>query len=446
MTTYDAIIVGAGVSGLAAACRLLEAGRRVLVLEGRDRIGGRAFTDTTTFRHPFDQGCHWLHSPEENPFTSIAEEHRFVVAPEAAFNGICVDGARLRPDEERSVLEFRDRTFAAIRRAGDAGDGGAGDGAGGRGGADRPVSEFIDWDHPAASHAAHFFTAKMGVEARQASTRDFANYRWIGEDRPVRDGLGALVHRHFASVPVTLGARVRRLDTSGASLRVESDAGTAEAAQVLVTVSTGVLRVGTIAFTPRLPDWKLRAIDSLPMARAIKVGVEFSRDVFGVAGPAVITVMRAPSGDPAHRADGSRDAVDVEIWPAGWNGATCYLDGDLARYLEEAGGRAVEEFALDMLAGIFGTSIRAALVTAARTGWNQDDFTHGTYSAPLPGHADARSALGRPLDDRVHFAGEAVSIPWSGDLHGAYQSGLDAAEAMLRLSGQSPMRLTDRPR
>ena len=201
----------------------------------------------------------------------------------------------------------------------------------------------------------------------------------------MRDGLGALVHRHFASVPVTLRARVRRIDMSGGHLRVESDAGTAEPTRVLVTVSSGVLRAGAIAFTPRLPDWKQRA----------------------------------------------REAMDVEIWPAGWNGATCYLDGDLAWHLEEAGGRAVEEFALDMLAGIFGTSIRAALVTAARTSWNQDDFTHGTYSAPLPGHADARAALGRAIDDRLHFAGEAVSIPWSGDLHGAYRSGLDAAAAML---------------
>ena len=125
--------------------------------------------------------------------------------------------------------------------------------------------------------------------------------------------------------------------------------------------------------------------------------------------------------------------MDVEIWPAGWNGVTCYLDGDLAGRLENAGGRAVEQFALDALAGIFGTSIRGAFRTGACTGWNHDELAHGTYSAPLPGRADARAILGRPIDDRVYFAGEAVSISWSGDLHGAYQSGLDAAEAILGL-------------
>ena len=83
MSTYDAIIVGAGVSGLAAARRLIEAGRRVLVLEGRDRIGGRAFTDAVTFSRPFDQGCHWLHTPERNPFVEIADRHGCVYADHA---------------------------------------------------------------------------------------------------------------------------------------------------------------------------------------------------------------------------------------------------------------------------------------------------------------------------------------------------------------------------
>jgi monoamine oxidase len=409
MATYDVIIIGAGVSGLAAARRLLDAGRRVLVLEGRDRIGGRAFTDTTTFRRPFDQGCHWLHSPEENAFTRFADERGFVYAREAAQGGIYVDGVKLSPSAEKAAVEFRDRTFADVRRTGGAGD-------------DLPVSELIDWNHHAAAYAAHAFTAKMGIEPRHASTRDFANYRWIGEDRPVRDGFGALVHRLFADVPVTLKARVRRIDLTGARPRVESDAGRCEASQVLVTVSTGVLQAEAIAFSPPLPDWKLRAIEALPMARALKVGLEFNAEVSGLTGPAFLTSM----------ARHGRDAMDVEIWPLGWNGVTCYLDGDLALRLEEAGGRAAEEFAVETVAGMFGASLHRALLTSARTGWNQDDLTHGTYSAPLPGHADARGLLGRPIDDRLFFAGEAIPITWAGDAHGAYQSGLDAAEAMLR--------------
>jgi len=411
MATYDTIIIGAGVAGLAAARRLLEAGRRVLVLEGRDRIGGRAFTDTTTFRRPFDQGCHWLHSPDENPFRRIADEQGFAHAPVAANGAVHVGGVRLGERQEQTLAEYREQIFAAIRGAG----------------SDRPVSEIIDRVDEAAAHVAHAFTAKMGIEPEQASSLDFANYRWIGEDRPVRDGLGALVRRHFAGVPVVLGARARRVDLTGPVARVGFDSGVAEAPRVVLTVSTGVLRSEAIVFAPRLPDWKLRAIGSIPMARALKVGMEFSRDVFGIPGTAFMTAV------PSVARVGRRyDAMDFEIWPAGWNGVTCYLDGNLARRLEEAGGRAVEEFALETLVGIYGTSMRQALLKAARTGWSQDDLTHGTYSAPLPGRAAERVVLGRPVDGRLYFAGEAVSIPYSGDMHGAYLSGLDAAEEILR--------------
>ena len=420
MSTYDAIIVGAGVSGLAAARRLIEAGRRVLVLEGRDRIGGRAFTDPVTFRRPFDQGCHWLHTPERNPFVEIADRHGCVYADHAPA-AFYVDGARLQAGEQRLIEEHRDRIFADIRRAGAAGD-------------NRPAAELIDGSHPLASQATHAFTAKMGIEPRQGSTRDFANYLWVGEDRPVRDGFGALALRHFGDIPVTLAARVRRIDWSAAaSVRVISDAGTAEAPRVLVTVPTGVLRAEAITFTPCLPGWKLGAIEAIPMAHALKVGLEFTRDIFGDAhtGPAFLTLARGTGAASGGGSSPGDEIIDVEIWPPGWNGVTCYIDGDLARRVEETGDRAAEELALDMLAGILGSSIRADLRTAARTGWNQDEFALGTYAAVLPGRAAARAELGRPIDGRIHFAGEAIPHDCAGDMQGALRTGLDAADAML---------------
>ncbi len=88
---------------------------------------------------------------------------------------------------------------------------------------------------------------------------------------------------------------------------------------------------------------------------------------------------------------------------------------------------------------MFGGSIRASLLTAERTRWNQDELTCGTYSAPLPGHGHARTALARPVDDRLHFAGEATSIHWCGDVHGAYQSGLEVAEKILLKLAEGPV-------
>src|SRR5258708_3040735 len=101
MTSYDAIVIGAGVAGLAAAGSLRRAGRSVLTIEARDRIGGRAYTDRSTFSRPFDLGCHWLHGAERNPFTRIADLYGFTYASEVHPLGIYVAASRLpRPEED----------------------------------------------------------------------------------------------------------------------------------------------------------------------------------------------------------------------------------------------------------------------------------------------------------------------------------------------------------
>ena len=74
MSYYDIAVIGAGAAGLAAGLALQAAGKNFIVLEARDRIGGRAYTDTESFPGiAFDHGAHWLHAAAQNPFTSIAD-------------------------------------------------------------------------------------------------------------------------------------------------------------------------------------------------------------------------------------------------------------------------------------------------------------------------------------------------------------------------------------
>ena len=70
-TNPDVVIVGAGAAGLAAAEKLIARGVSVIVVEARDRIGGRAWTDTQRFGVPFDHGCSWLTKADRNPFTKL---------------------------------------------------------------------------------------------------------------------------------------------------------------------------------------------------------------------------------------------------------------------------------------------------------------------------------------------------------------------------------------
>src|SRR5689334_8024354 len=78
-TDIDVAIVGAGAAGIGAARRLRASGRSVLVLEARDRTGGRAVTATVAGGIPVELGCGWLHSADRNPLTALARETGFTV-------------------------------------------------------------------------------------------------------------------------------------------------------------------------------------------------------------------------------------------------------------------------------------------------------------------------------------------------------------------------------
>ena len=74
---FDLIIIGAGCAGLAAAREAKRCGLSYTVLEAQDRIGGRAYTNTTTFGIPIDYGCHWLHAASVNPLRQLADDYGF---------------------------------------------------------------------------------------------------------------------------------------------------------------------------------------------------------------------------------------------------------------------------------------------------------------------------------------------------------------------------------
>ena len=107
----------------------------------------------------------------------------------------------------------------------------------------------------------------------------------------------------------------------------------------------------------------------------------------------------------------------------------------MARRLEHEGGRAGERIALEALRSIFGSAVEASLVRARETRWETDPLTRGAYANALPGCAGARADLARAVGDRLFFAGEATAADCGGDAHGAYLSGLAAAEAILGSCG-----------
>ncbi len=109
-----------------------------------------------------------------------------------------------------------------------------------------------------------------------------------------------------------------------------------------------------------------------------------------------------------------------------------YFGGRLAHELEQEGEAAFLQFARDEFASVFGSDVRKRLHLVAVSAWGADPFARGSYSYAQVGKADARAALAQPVDGRLFFAGEACSARDFSTAHGAYATGVAAAEAVIR--------------
>jgi monoamine oxidase len=105
-----------------------------------------------------------------------------------------------------------------------------------------------------------------------------------------------------------------------------------------------------------------------------------------------------------------------------------YFGGSQARELERGGETAFLEFALGELTGLLGNDFARRVKPIATHMWETDPYARGSYSYAIPGKADCRSVLAAPVDGRLFFAGEACSVNDYSTAHGAYLTGIAAAE------------------
>jgi len=405
MGDIDVIIIGAGAAGIAAARRLLAAGRRCVLLESRARPGGRAVTDHS-LDAPADLGAAWLHFADSNPWTARAEAMGCeVIRTEPGWGPAAWIGNAPPTEAQRAAAiagyALYDRLVEEAATAG----------------RDVPLDAILPRDGYRPRFDA-VMTWAVGVETGEVSTLDLARYADSAHNWAVREGLGTVVAHAADGLDVKLHAAVTAIDWSGAGVRVESSAGTLAARAAIVTVPTSVLARGAIHFTPALPAPWREAAENLPLGVANKVFFRLAPGSF-------------EAGDPRHfigRADTSRTCSYL-LFPARQPLLCAYFGGELSKELEARGE--LEAFARAELRDIFGAQFSAQLGTARSTAWGTDPCSLGSYSAAKPGYADARARLSQPVAPNLRFAGEACSTEYYGTLHGAWLSGQAAAEALL---------------
>jgi monoamine oxidase len=402
------VVIGAGMAGLAAAHDLLAQGVKVTVLEARNRVGGRAYTESQTFGLAYDQGCASLHAADRNPVVDMVEGLGLETVPDPLDPTIFIGGRQLEDTEP--LDESFDQQQTAIDRAVETrGDVAVGSILSPKGPVERLVADLIG---PLA----------FGVELGELSTTDVTASLQSDVEVVVRQGLGNAVLRYGADVPVLKGNVVRRIVWGGIGVRVLTGAGTIAADAVIVTVPPGVLAADGISFNPSLPAAKQQAIHDLPMGRIEKIGLAFTRDITGLLPFAELHAVLAGS-----------QTLHFMARPFGADLMVCFVGGDQARDLGEAGEQAGIDFALSGLAELYGGDIKRAFRKGHMTGWGADPFSLGALAAAKPGHAEARRVHAEPLADRLFFAGDACVPQWAGQTAGAYLSGQRAAADVLAI-------------
>jgi monoamine oxidase len=415
-TQTDVIIVGAGSAGLSAAKELTRRGISFVVLEASHRIGGRAYSEEIAPDIWFDLGCAYMDAgpdpdnrvDESNPFVDFAVKHGAVVEEYLHGSHYIRNGRSLNADETKARERYYDECEEAIRRSVEAGD-------------DCAISELVDLESPYATPYIDMMAVTAPKDLDEASAADF--FHRVEEHRSFNAlrGYGNLVAQWGNDVEVSLNSKVENVDWSGKDVVVKTIKGSIRARCLISTVSNGILAAQQIGFMPPLPDWKMEAIQGVPMGAENKIGVHFTKDIFAPEASGYYQVW----SDEAQGA-----YIDVNLMST--NVVTVFMGGRFSIWMEQQGQRAAREFAADRIADIFGNDIRQSVGRSIVTAWVTDPWTLGSYASALPGQYHQREALPLGIDNKLFFAGEATAR-FCGFCHGAYWSGVRAAREVSKV-------------
>lgn len=407
---------------MAAARVVTASGRSCVVLEARDRIGGRIWTSTSWPDLPVDLGASWIHGSDGNP---IYDEANRLGLATTVFDVGSSDGSGsyvlysdrgIRLDED-PIEERVDAVIRGLERVAEADEA---ERIAMRAGLDdlpprlRDLARQPEVAASLADYAGDYGATTEDLALSALSEED----SFSGAQRVFPAGYGQLTARLAEGLPVRMGTPVTgiSLPPDGPVL-VAAGAERWRAAKVIVTVSLGVLKSGSIQFDPPLPGPHARAIRALGMGRFEKLILRFPAAFWDDVDQ--IQVLGKP-GTPftgwynLHRVTGQPALMAL-------NGGAAATAADLSVEQQSAA-------AADLLARIYPRSFQPPLAAQASNWWS-DEFSRGSYSFTAAGSSTAdRVALAEPVEGRLWLAGEAAHPTRHSTVHGAFASGAAAAK------------------
>jgi monoamine oxidase len=416
---FDVAIIGAGLAGLGAATALRATGKTCVILEASGRAGGRAWTTNPASLGGvwFDMGAVWLHDAEHNPLVPIGQAagDTLLRSDEIRTARTYVGTSLMTEDEARSYDGAWERFEAAADKLLSA-----------RTDASlAEVTRSIPDDPWAATVEAWEGPVICVADADRFSARDWRRNALGGGNLVPEGGIGAFVTRRLtAGLDIRLNTPVLRITWGGPGGRVtlHTANGTLTANACIVTVSTGVLGSGALAFEPALPPDVQDSIQALPMGLAVKVALRAN-------GPDRLDLPLHCSVDRQVPHSGG-SLMPFQCWPFGRDYVQGWIGGSIAWELARAGEAAAIDHALGQLRALFGGRVDRLFAGGGVlvTHWDADPWVRGAYCYAVPGQSGARDRLAAPLaGGHLLFAGEACNTPYAGTLAGAWISGQEAA-------------------
>jgi monoamine oxidase len=439
---YDAVVVGAGIAGLSAAARLGQSGRSVVILEARDRVGGRIWTEAgSKSGGPVELGAEFVHGLPPEIWEPLQKSNVKIAEVEGSY--WCSNGRLTRCNFFEQVHDIlkrmretkADESFIEFleRCCGDSRD---------------PRQEKTK--KKAVSYVSGFNAADPRLVGVHWLVKGMRAEELIQGDRAFRcvngyEGLVTIFRAQLAeaNVSVRTGMVVNDIRWKPWEVTVSaqgsSGPSTLAAKRVLITLPLGVWKAspeqaGAVRFVPALPREKLAALEKMEMGRVIRLVLQFRRRFWDMIS----------STDDKNKtlADMSFLFSEDPWFPTWWTrmpNRTPLLTGwapfESADRLSGRDRSFVIDRGLATLNSLLGVSLQNLegwLEAAHFHDWQSDPFSRGAYSYGKVGSDGAQEALARPVENTLFFAGEATDVTGNnGTVHGAIASGYRAAAEIL---------------
>ena len=435
---YDTIIIGAGVSGLAAAAELNKHHYKILVLEARNRIGGRVWS-MPQWGTTIDLGASWIHGIDNNPLRKIVNDLSITTKPTTyASTDVRLklqdmdyyDGTGKKISQSEidalilKIIKFEDFIGKQLTNKNLS--------------LEAALNAFIKTEKLAGRERTLFtylinstYIYEFGASLSHLSSRveeTFSHSKTSGVEVIFPTGYGQIPDYLAKNIPILLNHKVVAIHYNHSGVTIKTTDKIFHAKTVIVTLPVGVLKAGSVKFYPPLPEDKKLAIAQAKMGVLDKIYLSFPYVFWDKKTEWIGILPSSAVADPAVEIMNYYKFTHTPI-------LLVFTAGLQAAKYEQLSDQQIVNVIMQELKKSFGNKIPEPS-SVVITRWSKDPYAYGSYSYLAAGISlDLNRRLAKPVGSRLFFAGEATSETDPSTVHGAYLSGIRAASEITLTKG-----------